>query len=183
MCALERHCSVQGRKLNSNKIVSNNGYSHIMIYAWILLGVLTSGITLLIFIGLRSRSQGYIGMPPADKSNYAKANYIDANITLTNIDPPLDNQTSNEDNCTPHQRTAAQVIETPHKAKHNVEPIDGTLEIESDYEEALIMLREVKAMLLQGRPDRAIDYIRQSSGVNHAEAEEFVRDIESGKIG
>lgn len=149
-----------------------------MIYAWILLGVLTSGIALLIFMGLRSRSQGYIGMPPADKSNYAKANYIGGKI-----DPPLDNQISYEDNNAPHQRTAAQEIETPHKANHNVEPIDGTLEIESDYEEALIMLREVKAMLLQGRPDRAIDYIRQSSGVNHAEAEEFVRDIESGKIG
>lgn len=176
MSALALHCS--GLALIINKIVSNNRYNTAMVYAWILLGVLASGIVFLIIMGIRSRNDGYIGMPPADNPEQSKADIVSHKIDYpSNINPSIEEQDL------PYKSKIDERMNVARQSKNNDEVIDGTLEIESDYEEALIMLREVKAMLLQGRPDRAIEYIRQSSGVDHLEAEQFVRDIETGKLG
>ncbi len=149
-----------------------------MVYAWILLGFLTSGIAFLIIMGIRSRNQGYLGMPSADNPAQPKADFLSHKIDYpTNINPAI------KEPATPIKSSLDGGINVAHQNLDNGEVIDGTLEIESDYEEAHIMLREVKAMLLQGRPDRAIDYIHQSSGVDREEAEQFVRDIETGKLG
>ncbi len=147
-----------------------------MIYAWILLGVLASGIALLIFMGIRSRHNGYVGMPPADNPQQSKAD-----IMKQQISNPSDVPATIEEHDLSYE---SMIDERRHDTRQNNDAVvDGTLEIESDYEEALIMLREVKAMLLQGRPDRVIDYIRHSSGVDHIEAAQFVNDVETGRLG
>jgi hypothetical protein len=61
--------------------------------------------------------------------------------------------------------------------------VTGKFASEADLDEAELMLREVKAMLLLGRPDRAIAHIRSSTGVDEQLAAEFVEEVQQGLLG
>ena len=80
---------------------------------------------------------------------------------------------------------AAPVQPLPQTA-HTDEPmpiITGAFASEPEFDEAELMLREVKAMLLQGRPDRAIAHIRTVAGVEEHLAAEFVEEVQQGLLG
>ncbi len=61
--------------------------------------------------------------------------------------------------------------------------VTGAYASEPEFDEAELMLREVKAMLLQGRPDRAIAHIRAVAGVEEQLAAEFVEEVQQGLLG
>ncbi len=53
----------------------------------------------------------------------------------------------------------------------------GDLETESSYTEDQLMEREVKAMLLQKRGDRAVKHVMKVKGVDEAEADAIVAEL------
>lgn len=62
------------------------------------------------------------------------------------------------------------------------QPKIGDQETESGYSEDQLMEREIKAMLLQGRPDRAVAHVMAAKQVDEAEAERIVAPhIEPGQ--
>jgi len=66
---------------------------------------------------------------------------------------------------------------------HESMTINGDQETESSYESAHLMLREVKAMLLQNRPDRAIAHVQATMDVDFHNAAKFVADVDNNIIG
>jgi len=154
-----------------------------MIYAWTLLGFLTIGVALLIFIGFRSRSrtEQYMSVPK-DYVHKVKVRTAESRSIIIPETYDTTHRLYDEGHVANEQHTSSQPA-TNNQSITDDQPITGDQEIESEYEEALIMLREVKAMLLQGRPDRAIEHIRTATGVDHENARQFVSNVENKVIG
>lgn len=146
-----------------------------MIYAYIILGVLVCAMAIFVYVGLRSSSEqnAYMGAPQSLKNRPNK---------IQKSSHSLDGASAYPIETLDGSKQYSAYGEPPALADHNIS-ITGDHEIESDYEDALIMLREVKAMLLQGRPDRAIKHVRNATGVDHSHAKQFVYDVQNNMIG
>jgi hypothetical protein len=59
----------------------------------------------------------------------------------------------------------------------------GTLAHDAEDVAATLLLKEVKAMLLNGQPRHAIAHICEVTGVEQAQAAQFVAELQSGVFG
>jgi hypothetical protein len=183
-----------------------------MIYQWLILGALALAVAGLLMLALRSRARQneYLGAQTRSDLSTPSPERLRAEAKLTEVEgrneapAPLASEPITAPPVTPISQSApdpaAQPIVNPwseipvktdvanpndHQpiTDHITDHITGADQIESEYDEAELMLREVKAMLLQGRPDRAIAHIRAATGVDHEHAAEFVADVQSRVIG
>jgi hypothetical protein len=179
-----------------------------MMYQWVILGVLALAVAGLLTLGLRSRARQneYLGTgvgqdlsAPSPERLRAEAKLAEiAGRSETVAAPPEESIAEQMPEAQPAPEAAPEppaapiplanpwAATQPAVQPSSDEPVDritGAEQIESDYDDAELMLREVKAMLLQGRPDRAIAHIRAATGVDYDHAAEFVADVQSRVIG